>query len=175
MVVETQPDVPEDQSPSNVVTGVLSELVPQEEVAELESSNKGKSNDAPISSIKKNKGEDRPVDEPIDHPPVHIGEETVQAISLSLKDRPKGPCAFVPDPSYHKEYTWIIISALQSIRDQAVPPVNWDLSQFKDHPFFEDIPKFPRSRVFLRSRICCRRRYLQKVCVRLGSRQEAQS
>lgn len=43
MVEKAQPSIPEKLSPSNIMTGVLSELATHEEVAESQSSDKGES------------------------------------------------------------------------------------------------------------------------------------
>lgn len=48
MAEEAQPSIPKEQSPSNIVTRVLGELKPQEEIAEFKSNDKGESNNVPI-------------------------------------------------------------------------------------------------------------------------------
>lgn len=55
-VVEARSDVPQEQTPSEVVAGVLSESASQEEVAESESSDKGDSIEAPTLTVKENGG-----------------------------------------------------------------------------------------------------------------------
>lgn len=50
-------------SPSNIVTGVLSELRPQEEVAKSKSSDREAPGDAPTEVLEKNIKDGQPVDE----------------------------------------------------------------------------------------------------------------
>lgn len=53
--VEVQSEVPEEQSPKNVVAEVFVELAPQEEVAESESGGAGELVEAPSFALRENK------------------------------------------------------------------------------------------------------------------------
>lgn len=57
MVEVAQPNTLEEMSPSNIVTGVLRELTPQEKVAESESSDRNEPDNAPTVVLERNNDE----------------------------------------------------------------------------------------------------------------------
>lgn len=81
IVEEAHPGVPEELYLSNIVTRVLSELLPQEEVAESEPSGRVEPDNAPIevpeADVEEGRHEDEPTEEPTMQPTVHVEEEEV--------------------------------------------------------------------------------------------------
>lgn len=65
-MVEAQPNVPEEPSPSKVVVEGLSELTPWEEVTESKSGDRGESNKALNFFVEGNKGQDLPTNKLIE-------------------------------------------------------------------------------------------------------------
>lgn len=77
VVEEAQPSILEDLSPSKIVTRMLSELMPQDEVAEHESGCKDEPSDALTKVLQKNVEEglvDESIEQPIEQPTIHIEE-----------------------------------------------------------------------------------------------------
>lgn len=77
MVVEAQPSILEELSPSNIMIRVMSELTPQEDVAKSKSSGREELNNAPTEVLAGSIEEGRLVEELIEHSTALIGEEGV--------------------------------------------------------------------------------------------------
>lgn len=86
-VIEVQPKIPNEQSPTNIVAGVLSELAPPEEVAGFESGGGDEHVEAPTFAFKGNNNSRKNCRSstphahnketvPIEQPPIQISDET---------------------------------------------------------------------------------------------------